>query len=105
MEELEVITVQYYRYEDWITYLRYSHSMSAHRARGAKGNLTFKEWLGVREYFGNRCARCGQDEIPFDYSSRLRIDHVVPVALGGSNKVSTFNPFVLSVMLEKVKEP
>jgi 5-methylcytosine-specific restriction enzyme A len=51
---------------------------------------------GVRNYVYQRdncrCQSCGQSE----NSTQLSIDHIIPLALGGSNDISNLQTFCLS---------
>jgi 5-methylcytosine-specific restriction endonuclease McrA len=51
------------------------------RARRAKGPMIgADEWAGLLAKFGSKCLRCGATE-------RLEMDHVVPVAKGGTHSL------------------
>lgn len=60
------------------------------RARliNAGGSFTPREWLQLKEKYGNKCLKCGKTE------SEVKItpDHVVPLALGGSNTIGNIQP-------------
>jgi len=57
-----------------------------HRARllNAQGSFTPSEWNLLCDWFGGMCLACG--------SSSLTIDHVVPLAQGGSNGIENLQP-------------
>lgn len=65
-------------------YLAHVHRARARRA-GVSGAFTAQEWLAVCEQHGNRCAACGAQR-------RLTIDHIIPIAQGGSNDISNIQP-------------
>lgn len=48
----------------------------------AEGSFTAGEFEKLCEEYGNRCLRCGGSEV------LLTPDHVVPLSLGGSNRIS-----------------
>jgi len=48
-------------------------------------HFTATEWLALVEASGGRCLRCGGAE-------DLTVDHIVPLALGGSNLISNIQP-------------
>lgn len=49
------------------------------------GSHTEKEWLELKEKYGNRCLRCGKKETA---RSPLTADHIIPVSLGGTSDIS-----------------
>jgi 5-methylcytosine-specific restriction endonuclease McrA len=55
------------------------------RKMGNGGRYTFVEWRAMCAWFGNVCLRCGG-------SSKLSIDHVVPLAKGGANTIANLQP-------------
>jgi 5-methylcytosine-specific restriction endonuclease McrA len=58
------------------------------RARGYEGgHFTVLEWRALVEACGGRCLACGVAK-PED----LTVDHVVPLALGGSNIIENIQP-------------
>lgn len=58
------------------------------RKLAAQGSFTFAEWRALREQYGNKCLACGS-------SDRLTIDHIVPLAQGGSNFIDNIQPLCL----------
>lgn len=58
------------------------------RAMRATGSFTPKEWLALKERYGNRCLICGRSEPEV----KITPDHVVPLALGGSNSIGNIQP-------------
>lgn len=70
-------------------------SMNA-RARKifAVGQITIVGWLSVLEQFGGKCTHCGSDEY-------ICIDHIIPLARGGTNTDNNIQPLCRSCNLEK----
>lgn len=56
------------------------------RKRAAEGSFTPEEWTALCARYGNRCLACGRDDLP------LTVDHVVPLAKGGTNWISNLQP-------------
>lgn len=50
------------------------------------GKVTAAEWKEVKERYGNKCLRCGRDDL------RLTMDHVLPLSKGGSNTIDNIQP-------------
>jgi len=66
---------------------KHAHLSARYRARslGASGSHTFQQWLDlVARWFG-KCAYCGR-------AGPLTRDHVVPLALGGTNDIDNILP-------------
>jgi 5-methylcytosine-specific restriction endonuclease McrA len=61
------------------------------RVRGAGGSFTGAEWRALKAQYDHRCLMCGRQEPEI----KLSVDHVVPVALGGSNDASNIQPLCL----------
>lgn len=59
------------------------------RVRGASGSFTLAEWEALCASYGGRCLACGA-------LGALTIDHVVPLALGGSNDIGNLQPLCAS---------
>jgi 5-methylcytosine-specific restriction endonuclease McrA len=58
------------------------------RRRGYQGDhFTGSEWLALVAACGGRCLRCG-DLASLD----LTVDHIVPLALGGTNTIENIQP-------------
>lgn len=49
---------------------------------------TDEEWIGLRDFYDNRCLRCGSTEA-------LVPDHVIPPSRGGTNDISNIQPLCL----------
>lgn len=65
------------------------------RARRAAtgGSFTAAEWLGLKRYYGFRCISCGRSERTLmRLGLKLVPDHVVPLALGGTNMLGNLQP-------------
>lgn len=68
----------------------YEHYMSLVNNRralelGAEGSYTAQEWQQLCERFDNRCVCCKE-------KTKLTVDHVVPLSLGGSNYIENLQP-------------
>ena len=59
-----------------------------HRTRKteAGGSFTAAEWKACKEHYGNRCVKCGRDNV------KLTADHILPVAKGGSSNIDNIQP-------------
>lgn len=53
---------------------------------GAEGRYTAKEWRELCARFGNKCLKCGRDDVP------MTPDHVLPLSRGGSNSIDNIQP-------------
>jgi 5-methylcytosine-specific restriction endonuclease McrA len=62
------------------------HNRRRARQKGATGAFTREEWTELKAQYGGRCAYCG---LP---TSRLTVDHVVPLSRGGSNYITNIRP-------------
>lgn len=56
------------------------------------GSFTPEEWIALKNKFGNRCLCCGTEETKLDASRKIVPDHVIPVALGGTNDIGNIQP-------------
>lgn len=56
-----------------------------HQMKSTDCTLTRKEWIAIKEKFGNRCAYCGKE-------ARLEMDHVIPLSRGGTHTASNIVP-------------
>src|SRR5215210_523590 len=56
----------------------------------AEGDFTVEEFEPLCEKYGNACLRCG------DRDALLTPDHVIPLSLGGSNRIENIQPLCLS---------
>lgn len=61
---------------------------SARRQRERIDRYTEAEWLQLLERYNHQCLGCGATD-------RLSADHVVPLALGGSNDISNIQPLCI----------
>lgn len=66
---------------------RMTHHEATRRARNnsADGYFSFEEWVELCKSFGNICLRCKQGK-------PLTIDHIKPLAQGGSNWIQNIQP-------------
>lgn len=55
------------------------------RDKGAVGSLRQKDWYSILKQYKYKCARCGS-------KGKLTIDHIVPLAQGGTNDCSNIQP-------------
>jgi 5-methylcytosine-specific restriction endonuclease McrA len=55
------------------------------RKRAAKGSFTTAEWTGLVSFFGSVCLSCG-------VTTDLSVDHVIPLARGGTNSIDNLQP-------------
>lgn len=55
------------------------------RVEQSAGSYTGDEWIDLCNVFNNQCLSCGSRE-------NLEVDHVIPLAIGGSNEVSNLQP-------------
>lgn len=60
------------------------------KRREAEGYYTTKDWLSLKESYGNRCLCCGRYESELD--GPLEQDHVIPLSKGGSNWITNIQP-------------
>lgn len=56
------------------------------RKTQAGGSFTAAEWESLVNHYGNKCLRCGRDDV------KLTADHVIPVARGGSSNIDNIQP-------------
>ena len=62
------------------------------RKKAATGAFTDEDWARIKRAHGYRCAGCDKPESLFLV---LTVDHIVPLALGGSNDASNIQPLCL----------
>ena len=62
--------------------------LARHRARklNAEGDFTSEEFEALCEQHGNVCFRCGDGDV------LLTPDHVIPLSVGGSNRITNIQP-------------
>jgi len=58
------------------------------RQRSAKGSITATEWQELKQSYRHSCLRCGQQEPVI----ALTMDHVIPLARGGSHTIDNIQP-------------
>jgi 5-methylcytosine-specific restriction endonuclease McrA/uncharacterized protein YeaO (DUF488 family) len=56
------------------------------RRAGVGGTLAAADWRGLLDLFGHRCGWCGASDVP------LELEHVYPLARGGSNDPTNVAP-------------
>ena len=62
--------------------------------REQNGAFTKEEWEELCERYGNICLRCGKD-------GQLTVDHVISLAMGGTNDIGNIQPLCLSCNSQK----
>ena len=62
------------------------------RVKNIGGKITQKEWIDLKLFYANTCLCCRQREP----NIKLTLDHVVPIRLGGENKISNSQPLCQS---------
>jgi 5-methylcytosine-specific restriction endonuclease McrA len=67
---------------------------SNRRSRSRRGSYTRDEWVALLASVNNTCLCCG-DPGP------LTVDHIVPLSLGGLNKIENIQPLCLSCNTQK----
>lgn len=60
------------------------------RKHGNPGSHTTAQWRELCDRFGNQCLACGATNRP------LQRDHIIPVALGGSDDIENIQPLCAS---------
>lgn len=68
------------------------HNNNLAKRRGASGKLKAKEWAEVKAKYDNKCLRCGKQEPEI----KLTVDHVLPLAKGGTNDKDNVQPLCKS---------
>lgn len=64
--------------------VQYARNQRAKR-KLADGNFTRQEWLDLLDFYEGVCLACGSSEA-------VSADHVVPLAVGGSNTIDNIQP-------------
>jgi 5-methylcytosine-specific restriction endonuclease McrA len=66
--------------------------LARRRARklNAEGDFTVEDFEALCKKYGNACLRCGGRD------ALLTPDHIVPLSLGGSNRIENIQPLCLS---------
>lgn len=62
------------------------------RKANALGSHTFKEWLQVKEEYGNMCPRCQR----FEPEIKLTQDHIIPLSKNGTDFIDNIQPLCFS---------
>lgn len=74
---------------------------ATHRRRStiasADGSYTAAEWRDLKAHYGHHCLMCGRQEPAI----RLTVDHVIPPALGGTNRIDNIQPLCKSCNSKK----
>lgn len=56
------------------------------RLKAVRNDLTLEQWLGIKEFYENKCVYCGATNKP------LTIDHIQPISKGGEHTASNIAP-------------
>ena len=64
------------------------------RKKSNGGNITTQEWRELCAKYGNKCLSCG-------LVTKLELDHVIPLALGGTNTIDNAQPLCRSCNARK----
>jgi 5-methylcytosine-specific restriction endonuclease McrA len=77
------------RYRVWAKNNPDKTTANNHRRRarltGVGGTYTAQEWVDLCDWYDNRCLSCGE-------TTTLTVDHVVPIAKGGTNSIDNIQP-------------
>lgn len=73
------------RSREWSKANRPKRLANARARRAAPGFISSEEWTAVLNSWGGRCLACGK-------SGRIEMDHVTPVAKGGTHTVDNVQP-------------
>lgn len=74
------------------------HNRKARRLAG--GTYTVVEWEELKARYAFHCLCCGRKEPEI----KLTVDHVVPLSMGGSNRIENIQPLCLSCNCRKWKK-
>jgi 5-methylcytosine-specific restriction endonuclease McrA len=72
--------------------------------RSGTRQFTHIEWVELKAFYKNRCVRCGRKETKKDPSTKLTIDHVIPISAGGSKGIGNIQPLCHACNQIKGKE-
>lgn len=78
-------------------YLTYYARLGKARRRGAIGKFTFAEWKTMIVQYNYTCPCCHRSEPKI----KLTIDHIIPIARGGSNNAENIQPLCVSCNSKK----
>lgn len=67
------------------------------RIKGSGGYLSTTQWAAILDACGRRCLACGATE----QTAKLTVDHVVPLAVGGSNDPANIQVLCMSCNVSK----
>jgi 5-methylcytosine-specific restriction endonuclease McrA len=91
-EQVLAQSAQYHRDHPEVGRARWQNYRA--RKRAAEGSFTATEWLALVELYGGRCAYRGEE-------GPLEVDHRIPLARGGSNRIENILPACRGCNAEK----
>lgn len=65
------------------------------REENAEGSISSDDWIRLCNKYGNKCLCCGRSDV------KLTLDHVIPLAKGGSNMIENAQPLCASCNSKK----
>lgn len=69
-------------------YKKHYERVRRHRLRGTTGSFSFVDWREMKEQYNFTCPCCKRKEPDIV----LTIDHITPIARGGSNSIENIQP-------------
>lgn len=75
-----------YRLEHPEVFIASNHKRRARKLQAPLNDLTSAQWREIKEHYGHRCVYCGRK------MTRLAMDHIIPLAKGGSHTASNVVP-------------
>lgn len=67
------------------------------RHKAIQGDYTFEEWKALKLKYKNRCPGCRR----YEPEIKLTVDHIMPIARGGTNNIENIQPLCLSCNSKK----
>lgn len=65
------------------------------RLKKVGGKYTINQWLALCKKYKNKCLCCGLENV------KLTPDHIIPIALGGTNNIENIQPLCLPCNMRK----
>jgi 5-methylcytosine-specific restriction endonuclease McrA len=78
----------------WREHRRHENARRRARVLGAIGTYSIAEWRALLKKYAYRCLCCG-------YEGILTVDHIIPLALGGSNSIDNIQPLCFNCNARK----